>query len=213
MDDSLRDACEHVFSFPATTGTRRHGPQGYADYQSYKPWLRDEFTFRCVYCLMRERWESDGHHGFGVEHVRPQSKSPDKQLDYDNLVYACNTCNSSRRDVILPADVVMEPGSHLQSRTDGTVEPLSDLGSDVVELCRLNRPLLVAMRRRIQNLINVLRKFDQSEAVDALRDLLAYPSDLPNLRTLRPPDGNVRSDGVDNCHFEKRQRGELPIVY
>lgn len=39
---------------------RRHGPRGYADLRHFKPWLRDEFQFRCVYCLIRERWHPDG---------------------------------------------------------------------------------------------------------------------------------------------------------
>ena len=46
------------FSYPAAAHVRRHGPQGYADYPSYLPWLRDEFSFRCVYCLLREQWGS-----------------------------------------------------------------------------------------------------------------------------------------------------------
>lgn len=40
-----------VLAYPANSHERRHGPLGYVDYKSYKPWLRDEFTFRCVYCL------------------------------------------------------------------------------------------------------------------------------------------------------------------
>ncbi len=36
------------FIYPARPHTRRHGPQGYAGYASYRPWLRDEFSFRCV---------------------------------------------------------------------------------------------------------------------------------------------------------------------
>ena len=43
------------FDYPAPH-LRRHGPMGYADYASYRPWLRDEFSFRCVYCLLREQW-------------------------------------------------------------------------------------------------------------------------------------------------------------
>jgi hypothetical protein len=31
---------------------------GYADTDSYRPWLRDEFAFRCVFCLVREQWEN-----------------------------------------------------------------------------------------------------------------------------------------------------------
>ena len=45
------------FSYPAAVHVRRHGPQGYADYASYRPWLRDEFAFRCVYCLLRDSGE------------------------------------------------------------------------------------------------------------------------------------------------------------
>ncbi len=39
------------FSYPAGAHVRRHGPQGYAEYANYRPWLRDEFTFRCAYWL------------------------------------------------------------------------------------------------------------------------------------------------------------------
>jgi hypothetical protein len=33
------------FTYPATPEGRRRGPGGYADYESYRPWLRDEFAF------------------------------------------------------------------------------------------------------------------------------------------------------------------------
>ena len=42
------------FTYPAQPHNRRHGPQGYSALESYRPWLRDEFAFRCVYCLTRE---------------------------------------------------------------------------------------------------------------------------------------------------------------
>ena len=152
----------------------------------------DEFSFRCLYCLWRERWEADGHHGFGVEHVEPQATSPEQRIVYDNVIYACNTCNSTRRDVPLPIDTVNDSlGLHLQVLADGTVQTLSETGEELVELCRLNRPLLVAARQRILNLIAVLQTSDHPDAVQALRDLLAYPSDLPDLSALRPPGGNA----------------------
>jgi hypothetical protein len=34
-----------AFTYPAEPHRRRHGPQGYADAASYRPWLRDEFAF------------------------------------------------------------------------------------------------------------------------------------------------------------------------
>ena len=62
-----------LFAYPRAVHERRHGPIGYLDYGDYKPWLRDEFQFRCVYCLCRERWFPDGDEAFSVDHVQPQS--------------------------------------------------------------------------------------------------------------------------------------------
>jgi len=44
------------FRYPDAPHVRRHGPRGYADADGFRPWLRDEFCFRCVYCLQREVW-------------------------------------------------------------------------------------------------------------------------------------------------------------
>jgi hypothetical protein len=61
------------FVYPDRPHVRKHGPAGYADYAAYKPWLRDDLHFRCVYCLERERWDRSGHAAFGVDHVKPKS--------------------------------------------------------------------------------------------------------------------------------------------
>ena len=45
-----------AFRYPPSALVRRHGPAGYSDYASFRPWLRDDFSFRRVYCLIRERW-------------------------------------------------------------------------------------------------------------------------------------------------------------
>jgi len=55
-----------AFRYTATPHVRRHGPCGYGDVESYRPWLRDEFTFRCLYCLFREQWGR-------VKRIRPRS--------------------------------------------------------------------------------------------------------------------------------------------
>jgi hypothetical protein len=83
------------FRYPLAPVARRHGPSGYLNAQRYKPWLRDEFHFRCVYCLVRERWCPDGEDAFSVEHYRPRSSSPDEVCRYDNLLYTC--CRSTPR--------------------------------------------------------------------------------------------------------------------
>ncbi len=45
-----------LYDYPSVPHTRIHGPDGYTNYTSYKDWLRDEFEFRCVYCLNREKF-------------------------------------------------------------------------------------------------------------------------------------------------------------
>src|SRR5437868_6664315 len=82
-----------LFRYPMRPHERRHGPQGYEDYQSYKPWLRDEFSFRCTYCLCREAWFPNGDDSFSVDHFTPRTADPERATDYDNLVYACCQCN------------------------------------------------------------------------------------------------------------------------
>jgi hypothetical protein len=210
MDDTLRQACNQIFVYPPSPPPRRHGPRGYAEYQFYKPWLRDEYAFCCLYCLWRERWQADGHGGFGGEHVQPQGAEPSLRLDYENLVYSCNMCNSTRREVPLPFNPASEPpGRHLRIAADGTAQGITHEGAELIELCRLNRPLLVAARRRMINLIALLRTVDSPEAIEALRDLMALPSDLPDLAVLHPPGGNARPNGIADSFLERQRRGEI----
>ena len=58
------------FEYQTAPHIRRHGPGGYQDYDSYRDWLRDEFLFRCVYCLHREQWYDRGA-TFNIEHFVP----------------------------------------------------------------------------------------------------------------------------------------------
>ena len=71
---------------------RRHGPRGYADVESFRPWLRDEFSFRCAYCRYREQWgRLKG--AFALDHFLPVSVYPKQTRTYDNLLYACRAWN------------------------------------------------------------------------------------------------------------------------
>ena len=56
----------YSYRYPSRPHLRKHGPRGYRTAVDFRPWLRDEFLFRCVYCLERE---------------------------YDNLLYVCQACN------------------------------------------------------------------------------------------------------------------------
>jgi hypothetical protein len=203
-----------MFAYPREPHETRHGPQGYRDYQSFKPWLRDEFSFRCVYCLWRESWCGDGDDSFSVEHLFPRSTHPDRVCDYDNLVYACCRCNSMKQN----APPVFDPsrdswGWHLVSEPDGTLRSLTTDGDRLIAICRLNRPALVNARRRIADLIATLRDSHGEKAAALLRLYLGFPENLPLLSRLKPPRGNARPQGIMNSYYEKRQRGELPDTY
>ncbi|MBX9791959.1 MAG: HNH endonuclease [Pirellulales bacterium] len=83
------------FVYPDKVHLRKHGPNGYAKYDSYRPWLRDEFSFRCVYCLVREQW-GRVKALFDIDHFVPQRSDPSQETVYDNLLYSCRTCNAAK---------------------------------------------------------------------------------------------------------------------
>jgi len=214
MTEAFGQSAREVFQYPRSAVIRRHGPRGYADYASYKPWLRDEFLFRCVYCLSRERWKPEGQDAFSVDHVRPQATHPEQAGDYDNLVYACSSCNSSRRDLPLPLNPAGDAlAEHLRIAASGTVEPLTDAGHRLVDLCHLNRPVLVEFRREFLQLLDLLAGLDDPRATGAMRRLLGFPRDLPDLGGLRPPGGNSRPDGIHESCYARRQDGRLSETY
>src|SRR4051794_31400661 len=146
------------FAYPAEPHVRKHAPAGYKDYQDYKPWLRDEFEFRCVYCLQREMWSRDRHAVFSVDHVIPQAEDSSLVCVYDNLVYSCLRCNSAKQDVRVLDPTCEGIGRPLRVEPDGAVTGLTDEGKFLIELLHLNAGSAPPERRRI---LRILRRRDQ----------------------------------------------------
>lgn len=202
-----------VFAYPEAAHVRRHGPAGYLEYQSFKPWLRDEFTFRCVYCLFRERWYPNGQDSFSVDHVVPQQQAPERICDYENLVYACVRCNSCKQAVLLPDPCATAYASLLRVREeDGVVEGLTPEGARLIDVLLLNRADSVSWRRQWLAALRRVRVAVGGGDPELVRLLLSYPDDLPDLVALRPP-GNTRPAGLAQSYLALRQRGELPEGY
>jgi hypothetical protein len=203
-----------VFRYADTLHTRRHGPQGYQDYRSYKPWLRDEFDFRCVYCLCRERWFPDGDDNFSVDHIRPRSVAAERIGDYSNLVYACCQCNAAKQGTTGILDPCAEPfGRHLEVLPDGTIHGLTTQGVELIKICRLDRAKLNAFRHGMLELFRELQTRRTPEAAALHRRFFGFPANLPRLSALRPPGGNGRPNGIESSYFEQRRRGELATTY
>ncbi len=110
------------FTYPSAPLVRRHGPVGYLDYASFRPWLRDEFSFRCVYCLRRERWEPDLG-VFEIDHFAPVSVSPELRVTYQNLIYSCTACNAAKRNQVLPDPAIVFLSTSLLVEPDGRLSP------------------------------------------------------------------------------------------
>jgi hypothetical protein len=202
-----------VFGYPDVSHVRRHGPRGYIDDEHYKPWLRDEFAFRCVYCRCREVWFPDGDRNFSVEHGRPTSLAPAGLTEYDTLFYACCQCNAARGAAVLPLDPCGGLREHLEVASDGSIHGLTPAGEDLIRTCRLDRPNLTAFRRLVLDTLALLRRKRGPEAADLLRRYLGYPANLPDLAALRPPGGNSRPEGIADCAYERRRRGQLTEAY
>jgi len=212
MPPSTDQPGQGIFRYPAAEHETRHGPSWYTDDADYKPWLRDEFDYRCVYCLCRETWMPDGHRAFSVEHLIPRSRAISPS-EYASLAYACCVCNATRCADPLPLHPSAAPGLHLEILADGTARPLSLVGAAFIRLCGLQRPDLVSFRKRMLDTVALLAASDRADAADLLRSYLSYPDDLPDLSRLKPPGGNAREEGKRQSAFARRLRGELPATY
>ncbi len=197
-----------AFDYPSTAISRRHGPQGYAAYPSYRPWLRDEFTFRCVYCLKREQWGSlTGD--FDLDHFQPQSTTPERSTDYDNLVYSCHSCNLRKKndDVPDPCECLTTTQVRV-NHVDGSLEGQSDEATKVILILGLNSEKYKHFRLIWIRIVDLARTEN-----DLYSRLMGFPDDLPDLSRLIPPGKNSRSGGVDQSYYARRQSGELPATY
>ena len=197
-----------AFRYPTRPHVRKHSPQGYADYASYRPWLRDEFTFRCVYCHTREQWgQVKGM--YDLDHFVPQAYEPQKRAQYGNLLYACKACNGAKGDQTTPDPSQVLTSDDVQVYADGSIQGLSAEAERLVWLLGLDGPKYRAWRLLWLRIIELAERYDR----ELYHQLMRFPADLPNLKRLRPPAGNARPDGIDASYFELRERGELPDEY
>ena len=134
------------YAYPGEAHQRRHGPAGYSDYHSYRPWLEDDFSFRCVYCLKRMVWAPTDI--WTIDHLISQDNAPHLECDYNNLVFACQFCNGQKGPNRVPDPVQVAYGTCLRFESDGTVTPLNDSGSRLIKVLGLNHKWQVAERHR-----------------------------------------------------------------
>ena len=163
------------FSYSDSLHLRTQKPERFSDYKRYKPFLRIEFERKCVYCRMPDGVR--GEEAFGVDHYRPLSKFPRLDCEYENLFYACNTCNwrkghfwpepQQAAEEFIPNPCDHRMAEHL--RFEGArVESVTSTGRFVIAMLFLNHPTQIEYRDFI------LRSIDRClrEQTD-LRSILA----------------------------------------
>ena len=128
----------------------------FSDYRKYKPYLRQDFHYHCVYCTVHEV-EWGGLRNFHVDHYRPKSRFPHLICDYSNLLYACGVCNVYKGDD-WPSDDPLEDGQgyldpcehdfddHFRFQDDGIICGLSPVAKYMIERLHLNRSQIVRQR-------------------------------------------------------------------
>lgn len=203
----------HPYRYPASPHVRRHDPAGYTRYAHFRPWLRDEFCFRCVYCLRREVW---AHHenDFELDHDVAQSLAPELCRDYTNLVFACHNCNKRKGNKSLPSVSDVAYGACMEVSMTGThvgeIRALNDDGIRLIDELSLDERKITATRRLY------IESIRSHEIHDRRLFLLwmGFPEDLPDLLTVHPqPYANTLSSGIEQSWYAHKLRGSLPEFY
>jgi hypothetical protein len=196
------------FVYPLAAHVRRHGPQGYADQAGYRPWLRDEFSFRCIYCLFREQWGRVAGL-FDLDHFLPAAHQPRHVAGYDDLLYSCATCNVAKGDDLIPDPCLYLLNGAVEVRADGVVEARTPEASRLVRQLGLDDRRATEFRLMWISIVEMAARYHRP----LYQRLMGFPDDLPNLARLRPPGGNTRPDGIEASYYVKRQNGSLMATY
>ena len=63
------------------------------NYRDYRSNLVSDFNHRCGYCDHCDEFDTDSRFTFHIDHFAPKSRFPMLENEYENLVYACFSCN------------------------------------------------------------------------------------------------------------------------
>jgi len=163
----------------------------YADYSSYKPYLRSDFRNRCGYC---DDIDSicGGARGFHIDHFRPKATFGHLKNEYNNLVYACPYCNGAKSND-WPSGVenvaILDDGSgyldpcdidfdkHFERYDHGRIRPKSAVGLYMYKKLKLGlrRHQLAWAYEQLENLLRELNceiesiQPEEADYVDALK--------------------------------------------
>jgi hypothetical protein len=200
---------ERAFAYPDKPHARKHGPAGYTDYESYRDWLRDEFSYRCVFSLFRETWPQIRFH---IDHLVPQKDRSDLICEYDNLILLETRLNlvKGKRRLPDPANITLGECLVVVSAGDrtGEIQATNDTGKRIISVLRLDNEDATRVRRDWIGILRSVARCDEH----LFRKLIGYPENLPNLAKAKPPE-NTRLAGINLSARYLHDSGSLPDWY
>ena len=146
-----------LFEYPDRPHGRRHGPSGYAGTAGYRPWLRDEFAFRCVYCLRREAMGQEFGE-YAVDHFLPVAHRPDLATDYGNLLYVCVRCNLQKSERFVADPLAFPLSGEVSLSSDGELQARTRESRQIIRALRLNSTSMIAFRRLCMDILELSRE-------------------------------------------------------
>jgi hypothetical protein len=198
-----------VFVYPLSPQARKHGPAGYKTYESYRDWLRDDFSYRCVFSLMREAWPQTQFH---IDHFVSQHDRPDLECEYTNLILLEGRLNlvKGKKRVPDPGKIALGECLHVQTEGEcaGEIEPQNETGEWLVRVLRLDSNDATRTRRQW---LGILRSVAQSDEA-LFCELVGYPKNLPDLGATQAPE-NFKPAAVALCAARRRIDRSLPEWY
>lgn len=168
------------------TSLLHHRQQLFADYDNYskkddlrKSLVREQYGL-CCYCQSRIKPNADD---MKIEHWQCQDNYPSRQLDYNNLLGACQGgkgkpenqqhCDTFKRNLELsfcPADPSHNIEARLSFRGDGRiVSQDTEIDRELNEVLNLNTELLVNNRKAV--LTAFQQRLQAGKKLDPLKEL------------------------------------------
>lgn len=117
-----------------------------------KKFLSRDFAKKCAYCKIREG-DLAGPDSFEKDHFIPVSNGGSDE--YDNLYYACTSCNGKAGKSDSWSKTLLDPcrdniwGIHISLSDDFRYEDITEQGDEYIKTFKLNRKSYVIQRRVI----------------------------------------------------------------
>lgn len=145
--------------------------------------VRQQYGFCCRYCGISE---TDAGTTLTVDHYHPRSRGGSD--DFGNLVYCCHACNEHKGNHWNPsgAERILHPlqddsSAHYVEHGDFTLSAFTDTGNFHIARLQLNRPALIANRRRRQAVIG--EQQERMESLAILHEVLRLVTEVSEVIT------------------------------